>query len=81
MSEVSQNVITVFGSEYGDWYAIYVNDYIYYEGESIPRSIFLKIINEYRFFSKAESYEVPELIIEEFGGGFPSDKKEVMDRL
>lgn len=64
--------ITYVENESGDWCGIYVGNKLQVEGHSIPYFTWVNLINEFKSFSRAMSYEICDSYLEEIGG-LPDD--------
>lgn len=76
MTQIKTNKITILTVESGDWVALFVNDSIAYQGHSIPQHVMLEKLFENQPFQH-ETKEVSDKWIEEKGGQFPNQLKEI----
>lgn len=76
MSQTKTTDIAVIGVESGDWYALFINGSVAYQGHSIPQHVILEKLFENQPF-QYEAKEVSDDWIEEQGGQFPDKIQQI----
>lgn len=76
MSQTKTTDIAIIGVESGDWYALFINGSVAYQGHSIPQHVILEKLFENQPF-QYETKEVSDDWIEEQGGQFPNTTQQI----
>lgn len=68
-------MLFVCHSECGDWYGIYINGELNYEGHDIPNHVWMTIIQMNRYYLSVEEFEVSDEYMER--GSFPDKFEDI----
>lgn len=72
--------VVVIGCESGDWYGLYVDEVLEYEGHQIYGMNYVDLIRKYKSFEKVLCFEISDEHMEWLGHSFPKKLEDVNNK-